>query len=155
MRTLRSAVLAAALTPLLALTAVTAVGGGAAAEPGGKPLSTAMTGDEEAPGPGDGDATGMASFTLNQGQGVVCFDLSWTGVDGTVVAAHIHEAPVGEPGGVVVPLFSGTFGGTASAAGCVPAERELVKAIRKDPSAYYVNVHSTTFPDGAVRGQLG
>jgi hypothetical protein len=33
---------------------------------------------------------------------------------------------------------------------------ELIKAIRKDPTAYYVNVHSTpNFPGGAVRGQLG
>ena len=32
---------------------------------------------------------------------------------------------------------------------------DLVKAIRQDPSSYYVNVHSTAFPAGAVRGQLG
>ena len=101
-----------------------------------------MTGAEEAPGPGDPDATGQADFQLNQGQGRICFDLSWENIDGTVFAAHIHLAPVGAPGDIVVPLFEGTFAGTDSVSDCVDAERSLVKDIRKHPSDYYVNVHS-------------
>lgn len=155
MRTVRRAALAAALTPVLALTTVAGASVTASAEPGGRPLATELTGDAEAPGPGDPDASGSAMLTLNQGLGVICFDLSWTDVDGTVSAAHIHAAPEGEPGPVVVPLFSGSFDGTASTSDCVSASRELVKAIRKDPEAYYVNVHSSVFPAGAVRGQLG
>jgi CHRD domain len=124
---------------------------------GGRPLSTDLSGAEEAPGPGDADATGQADLTLNQGQGEVCFDLSWANIDGTVVAAHIHVGDAGAPGPVVVGLFMGTtFAGTGQAAGCVgDVDPELSKAIRHDPSAYYVNVHSTVFPGGAVRGQLG
>jgi hypothetical protein len=35
-------------------------------------------------------------------------------------------------------------------------DADLIKAIRHDPSAYYVNLHSQpNFPGGAVRGQLG
>lgn len=130
--------------------------GAAAALTGGSPLATDMVGAEEAPGPGDPDASGTAAFTLNQGLGRVCFDLSWADIDGTVTAAHIHVAPAGEPGPVVVPLFTGPLAGTDSASGCVEGlDRSLVKAIRQDPSAYYVNVHSDVFPPGAVRGQLG
>jgi hypothetical protein len=155
MRTVRSLALAA-VTPLLAVSALAGTAATASAEPGGRPLTTAMTGAQEAPNPGDPDATGTAMFTLNQGQGVICFDLSWADVDGTVVAAHIHEAPAGEPGGIVVPLFSGSYEGTDGEAGCVSADPALVKAIRKDPAAYYVNVHSSPdYPGGAVRGQLG
>jgi hypothetical protein len=123
---------------------------------GGSLSSTDMTGAEEAPGPGDPDASGFASLTLNQGSGQVCFDLNWADIDGTVTAGHIHEAPAGEPGPIVVPLFSGEFDGTDEVAGCIAnAGKALVKDIRKNPSDYYVNVHSTEFPDGAVRGQLG
>jgi hypothetical protein len=133
-----------------------AVAGVATAGNGGRPLSTAMTGAEEAPGPGDPNATGQADLRLNQGQRRVCFEVSWADVDGTVFAAHIHEAPVGVPGPIVVPLFEGSFPGTGATSGCVPdVARSLIKAIRKEPSAFYVNVHSTPgFEAGAVRGQL-
>jgi hypothetical protein len=143
---------------IAALFATLAVGVGvAAAADGGRPLSTTMTGANEAPGPGDPDATGQASLALNQGQGEVCFQLSWADIDGEVFAAHIHVAPAGSPGPIVVPLFAGTFAGTDSASGCVEdVDPELIKAIRQNPSAYYVNVHSRpNFPGGAIRGQLG
>jgi hypothetical protein len=56
----------------------------------GRPFSTTLTGAAEVPGPGDPNASGTAFITLNQGQGEVCFDLSWAGIDGTVTAAHSH-----------------------------------------------------------------
>jgi hypothetical protein len=128
---------------------------GAASADAGRPFATTLTGAEEVP-PADPDASGSASIILNQGLGTVCFDLSWENVDGTVFAAHIHLAPAGTNGPIVVPLFAGSFAGTDSASGCVEnVDRDLIKAIRQDPSAYYVNVHSTPdFPGGAIRGQL-
>lgn len=144
----RSILIALTTAPILALPT--------AAAAGGSPMATEMVGAEEAPGPGDSDATGQAAFTLNQGRGTVCFDLSWADIDGTVVAAHIHVAPAGVPGPVVVGLFGGALGGTDSASGCIDdVDPALVKAIRKDPASYYVNIHSTAFPAGAIRGQLG
>jgi hypothetical protein len=129
----------------------------AAADDGGRPLSTTLTGAEEAPGPGDPNATGQADLRLNQGQNEVCFEIDWADVDGTVFAGHIHVGPAGSPGPIVVTLFTGSFAGTASVSGCAQdVDAELIKAIRKDPAAYYVNVHSRpNFPGGAVRGQLG
>jgi hypothetical protein len=144
------------LTVLIAaLAAMSAFAGVALAGNGGRSLSTPMSGAEEAPGPGDADATGQADLRLNQGQRRVCFELSWEDIDGTVVAAHIHAAPAGEPGPVVVPLFEGMFAGTDEVSDCVEVERGLIKDIRQHPENYYVNVHSTPgFEAGAVRGQL-
>jgi hypothetical protein len=112
---------------------------------------------EERPAPGDPNATGQADLRLNQGQNEVCFDISWADVDGEVFASHIHVGPAGSAGPIVVTLFTGSFAGTDSASGCAEnVDAALIKAIRKDPSAYYVNVHSRpNFPVGAVRGQLG
>jgi CHRD domain len=122
----------------------------------GRAFATMLTGAAEVP-PADPDASGSASIILNQGLGTVCFDLSWENVDGTVFAAHIHFAPAGMNGPIVVPLFAGSFGGTDSVSGCIEdVDRDLIKAIRQDPSAYYVNVHSDpNFLGGAIRGQLG
>jgi CHRD domain len=141
-------VIAVALVSLVTL----AVAAGA----GGRPLSTDLNGAAEVPGPGDANASGHIDLTLNQGQGEACFDLSWSDIDGTVVAAHIHVAPAGVAGPVVVPLPLSSSAGTAAVSACVEADQELIKAIRQNPSGYYVNVHSTPgFDAGAVRGQLG
>lgn len=148
MRT-RLFVLAALVGALIAV-------GVASADDGGRPFTTTLTGAAEIPGPGDPDASGTASLQLNQGQGEVCFDLSWADIDGTVTAAHIHIGSATVAGPVVVPLFvAQSFSGTGSASDCVPADEELLKAIRQNPEGYYVNVHSTVFPAGAIRGQLG
>jgi hypothetical protein len=132
----------------LALTLALVVAGVATA--GGRPISIDLTGAAEAPGPGDPDGSGTASFTFNPGTGEVCYEFSVTGVE-PLAAAHIHVAPAGSPGPVVIPLppTSATGG-----SGCVTADRDLIVAILIDPSAYYFNVHNAPFPAGALRGQL-
>ncbi|MGH2561025.1 MAG: CHRD domain-containing protein [Thermomicrobiales bacterium] len=111
-----------------------------------------MTGAEEAPGPGDPDGSGTALFTFNHGQREVCFELTVENIE-PATAAHIHRAPVGVPGPVVVPLTPPADG---SSSGCVPdVDRALIKEILQNPAAFYVNVHNVGFPAGAVRGQLG
>ena len=141
------------LAATLGMVALLAIGAPAYGE--GRPFSTTLTGAAEVPGPGDPDASGTAFITLNQGQGEVCFDLSWAGIDGTVTAAHIHVGAATVAGDVVVGLFAGALAGTGSTSGCVSGVSEaLIKAIRQDPESYYVNIHSDVFPAGAVRGQL-
>lgn len=117
---------------------------------GGRPLTTTLTGEQEAPGPGDPDGSGTARVVINPGLGEICYELTVEGVD-NVTAAHIHEAAAGEPGPVVVPLEAPVDG---ESGGCITVDRELALEILKNPEDYYVNVHSSAFPGGAVRGQL-
>jgi len=52
---------------------------------------------------------------------------------------------------VLVPLAPPDASGTSS--GCVSVDPDLIKAIRQNPENYYVNVHTTDYPGGALRGQ--
>jgi hypothetical protein len=119
---------------------------------GGAPRVTTLSGAEEVgpggvPGAGDPDGSGFASVWLNHGQGRVCWEITFSDI-APPFAAHIHAAPAGVNGPVVVPLFP------PIAAGCREVDRDLIKAIIQDPELYYVNVHNADFPGGALRGQL-
>ena len=144
LRAAASIALVAASTALVVLPANPAAAGG-------RPLHTTLNGAEEVPTPGDPDGSGMATLRVNPGQGEVCYTLSVSGID-PAAAAHIHFAPVGVAGDVVVHLEAPTDG---TSAGCADVSRELAKALIKTPENYYVNVHNAEFPGGALRGQLG
>ena len=145
MRSLRATIALALVAALLAVTAASV------AATGGRPLSTTLSGAAEVPGPGDADGTGTASITVNPGLGRICYWLDVSGIE-PAVAAHIHIAPAGVAGPVVVPLAAPTSG---SSSGCADVDRDLALAIIRDPAAYYVNVHNADHPAGALRGQLG
>ncbi len=143
-------------TLLLAAIVALAIAGPASAaklggaDQGGRQLTTTLTGEQEVPVPGDPDGIGFATVTVNPGQGVLCYELSVSGI-APATAAHIHEAPVGMVGPVVVGLQPPTDG---SSSGCVEVGRTLAKDILKNPADFYVNVHNAEFPGGALRGQL-
>jgi hypothetical protein len=123
---------------------------GVALADGGAPRVTTLSGAEEVP-PADPDGTGFASITLNVGQTSVCWELSVSNI-APAFAAHIHAAPAGVNGPVVVPLSPPTSG---SSSGCAEnVDPALIQAIIDSPERYYVNVHNAEFPGGAVRGQL-
>lgn len=117
---------------------------------GGLPLAASLMPGNEVPGPGEPGDSGTARITLNHGQSEVCWELNVVTVT-KPVAAHIHVAPAGVPGPIVVPL-SAPVGGFSS--GCRSVSQELIEAIRDNPGGYYVNVHTTARPAGAIRGQL-
>jgi hypothetical protein len=123
-----------------------------ASRPGGRPLTASLTGAAEVPGPGDSDGAGTATLRLNPGQGKVCFVLTAANITLPALAAHIHTGAAGVAGDVLVPLAPPDA--TGMSGGCVSAPRVTIMAILKQPSGYYVNVHTSDFGNGAVRGQL-
>ncbi len=120
------------------------------AEQGGRLFTAQLTGAAEVPGPGDPDGRGTARITINLGQSTLCYELAVSNI-APATAAHIHEAPAGSAGPVVIGLTAPTSG---SSSACLVIDRELAKEIAKNPADYYVNVHNAEFLPGAVRGQL-
>ena len=107
-----------------------------------------------APGTCGGPGTGTATITIDRNAQTVCYSITTQNVALPLLAAHIHEAPVGVAGPVVVPLFTSPVN-SAATSGCVTdVNKNLLKDILRHPEEYYVNVHNAPFPNGAVRGQL-
>jgi hypothetical protein len=120
---------------------------------GGRPFTTILLGANEFPGPGDPDGSGVAHVTLNYGQGEVCYDITVADIALPATGAHIHEAPAGAAGPIRVNFVPPDSTGHTS--GCVQnVDRARIIDILHNPENYYVNVHSTEHPPGAVRGQL-
>ncbi|MBK7706693.1 MAG: CHRD domain-containing protein [Acidobacteria bacterium] len=98
-------------------------------------------------------ATGYARIVVDEGTGTMSFTVVFNGLAGTQNAAHIHApAAIGATTGVainfgVVGGTSGTISGTTS---ITPTQLSQLRA-----HLGYVNVHSTAFSGGEIRGQLG
>jgi hypothetical protein len=137
-RTLALVLLAAAALPVLAY----------AMSPMHPELGAKLLGKNEVP-KASPSGHGIVNLTLNAGKGSVCWTFAGINGIGTPLVAHIHKAPVGKAGPVVVPL-SGAY----KTKGCTKAPKRMIAAIETHPNAYYVNVHTKKYPAGAIRGQL-
>lgn len=121
----------------------------------------------EVPGGGDAEASGRAWMILLPEAESVCYLIKWKQLEGVVTAAHIHAAAKGLTGPHHIDLFndlslSDTKDRTSS---CVKVQhgghgghlsaQDKIWAVIAAPENYYLNVHSSAFPAGAIRGQLG
>ncbi len=126
---------------------------------------TVLNGKNEVPSHPDVTATGMSGFIVNSGNSKVWYQIEGEGLKG-VTQAHIHSGKASENGPVVATLFKGskdTVNG-ALVQGSITADKlegplkgksisDLVSLF--DKSSAYVNVHTQSFPDGEIRGQIG
>lgn len=84
----------------------------------------------------------------------------------TLTGLHIHNGPAGTNAGVVFNTGVGPLDPVSEESGrgfvvrqahvlpSDPAKVELLKALVRDPSQFYVNLHTPNYPAGAIRGQL-
>ncbi|MEU3646866.1 CHRD domain-containing protein [Lentzea sp. NPDC034063] len=125
----------------------------------GKPVffSAELDGRQEVPtagGPAVGDADASAKALVEVRGDRVTFALEWKKT-AQLTLGHIHQGAAGQNGGVKVNLFTTPMPETlGAAAGQTVVDAKLAEDIRKNPAGFYVNLHSTEKPGGAVRGQL-
>ena len=116
-------------------------------------LHTTMTGAQETP-PTGSPGTGTATVYIDGDTNLLCVSYSFSGLVAPATAAHIHEAPPGVKGPVVIPFPTPPAATTGSGFFCTAVAPDLLTRLSTNPGGFYVNVHSTVYPGGEIRGQL-
>ena len=148
---------------------------------GFKKISEFLTGFEEVPSVST-VASGTFDARISNDDSQIDWELSYSDLEGAVQQAHIHFGQKGVNGGISIwlcgnpnpptivpppgtqtcPPPPATISGTATAANVVgPAGQgiaagefaELIRAMRAGKT--YANVHSSKFPGGEIRSQIG
>jgi hypothetical protein len=109
-----------------------------------------MSGSQEVP-PLDSsrtDANGTAMLSYDDSSNMLRYNITYNGLSSQEVGAHIHIGATGNDGPIVFPLSLGT-----TKTGEVGP---LTEQQRQDlfNGNMYVNIHSSQYPDGEIRGQL-
>jgi len=105
-----------------------------------------LSGANEVPsGSGDPDGSGTALLTIDSVALTISWNISVSNLD-TVILDHIHSGAAGVNGSVIIDFSGALVGGPISDAD--------VAAVVANPVNFYVNVHTNTFQNGAIRGQV-
>lgn len=125
-------------------------------------------------------AAGVGKFTFDDATGVFTWEIDFSNLTGSVTGAHIHTAPAGSNGPIVIDLSNPTPGGGslsnpavvdfglaldadigAGTFGEFNGEALLDSAVFGaltggigEGIALYVNLHTAANPGGEIRGQL-
>ena len=119
------------------------------------PLPATLRGAAETP-PVESDANENIVFYIDLQAHSSCFDLTTGIAAADVTGLHIHRAPAGAGGGVVVALQGADFSGPVWYQQCSTSiARPLVAEIVRHPVRFYENLHTAAQPGGELRGQLG
>lgn len=117
------------------------------------PLTSSLDGAQANAGAGTGStATGTASLTFDDQTNLLTWSGSYSGLGSSFLVAHFHgPAAPGFNAGValgisVVGDTSGTFNGSSTLSAGDAAD--LLAGL------WYINIHSTTFTGGEIRGQV-
>jgi hypothetical protein len=167
---------------VIAAVATTMAGSAAMAEDdsstAGSSFHETLTGYQETPVALSTGGTGLFRVQIDAQAQTITWELSYSGLEGTVTQSHIHFGARAQTGGIsaflctnlgngpagtqACPVAPATVTGTITPAdvigpngqGIAPGQfDELVAAIRAGVA--YVNVHSTLYPAGEIRSQFG
>jgi len=116
---------------------------------GKQPLvfTATLNGSQETP-PNNSTAAGTATLLLSPDEKTALVSLNFNGLSSAETAAHIHgPAPLGTAGAVLFPLPNGSFTDFL-----ISPSATDVQNLKN--GQLYVNVHSSNFLNGEIRGQF-
>jgi hypothetical protein len=110
-------------------------------------IKVTLSGNQEIP-PVTTSASGTGTFNVGEDKSV-SGKVTITGL--AVTVAHIHEAPAGSNGPIIIPLTK-----TSDTVWVVPADAKLTDAQYASYKAgnLYYNFHSEAHKSGEIRGQI-
>jgi hypothetical protein len=118
----------------------------------GAPGDAFLTSEAVTPGPGDPDGTGILSFVGFEKSGEVFLFVNTEGLTPPLTIDLHRRQQDGSNGPVVANLVTNATHDDPSRDFFL--SRSLVRDVNRSPGNYYVLVHSSDFPAGALRGQL-
>jgi CHRD domain len=102
-------------------------------------------------GRGDTDGFASAELSISDELDQLCYDLNDIRGLGTVTGAAIYRGAKGRNGTVVLRLREANEGGWKN---CVKRAEWLENSIERNPGAYYIQIATSDYPNGAIRGQF-
>ena len=108
----------------------------------------------------DDRSAGTAHIFTGSGPNQLCGTFTWSGIHGSVGFGHIHQAQAGQPEnvGFTINLFgppTSLSGFQSGVTGCTVVPQQVQAQMARFPQLFLVTIHTTAFPAGAIRGQLG
>jgi hypothetical protein len=99
-------------------------------------------------------ATGKGFFSISGLN--AAYYISFDGTVGNVTASHLHNAAAGSNGGVLFHLAPSPSFPAGTRGGIITGTQVLTAAqlTEIENSRTYINIHSTSYPGGELRGQL-
>jgi hypothetical protein len=110
--------------------------------------------------PCDAGASGTANIYTGSNANQLCGTFTWSGIHGAVGFGHIHQAQAGQPENVAftINLFgppTSTAGFQSGVTGCTIVPSTVQQEMKRFQQLFMVTIHTTAYPGGAIRGQLG
>ena len=99
--------------------------------------------------PNESKGTGSVTATFDSDSNKLSWKGTVSGLSGPVTAAHFHAAEAGRNGAVAVPIIGADKASFEGSATLTDTQAEDLMAGR-----WYVNIHTTTYKAGEIRGQV-
>ena len=103
--------------------------------------------------PGPGELGDNASTKLSVGRSAVTFYMTVGTMTGYITSVGIYRGRAGEIGPMVVRLCPSPIG-VNQLNGSIPIDGALARELSRNPSDFFIQINTTTYPGGSVRAQL-
>ena len=110
-----------------------------------------LTGAEVVTSGGDPDGYATAQLSVSDRLDQICYDVNNVRNLAPITSLTINRAVRGQVGPAIIRVNQANEGGWKN---CVSKSEWLEQSFEYAPGAYYVQISTTQFPNGAIRGQF-